>query len=239
LLTNEYGEILKITSTNTEGQFRFTDVPSDTKLFLRLETASGKSVNAFVRNIGVSNSGKENSLYVENVYFDFDHYVIRPEAAQVLLELAEYLKANRGAQVEIYAFADDRGSSAYNFELTHKRGEAVVTYLKKHGVDETSLAIIPKGRQKINLTTNEIQRQYNRRAEFYINGVRETFTPLVKTYILKKEAEWNVIARVTGIPKDELKALNGTDAETVKAFQPIRVPLNAKSVSAELFFVGI
>ena len=239
LLTNEYGDILKITSTNEAGQFRFTDVPSGTRLFLRLENISGGNVNAFARNISLMASENQGSLYVENVYFDFDHYVIRPEAAQVLGDLAEYLKSNPGAQVEIYAFADDRGSIPYNFELTQKRGEAVVSFLTKYGVDETSLAIIPKGRQSMKLSATEIQRQYNRRAEFYINGVRASFTPLVKTYILKKETDWEQIARLTGIPKPELQNLNNTDSERVKAFQPIRVPLNAAEISDELFFVGI
>ena len=239
LLTNEYGEILKITSTNENGQFRFTDVPGDTRLFLRLESSSGRSVNAFVKNIQTMGSDKKNGLYVENVYFDFDHYVIRPEATQVLAELASFLKSNPGAQVEIYAFADDRGSDAYNFELTQKRGEAVVAYLTNHGVDATSLAIIPKGKQSIRLSATEIQRQYNRRAEFYINGVRETLTSSVKTYIVKKEADWGMIAKLTGVSKEELKSLNGTESEFVKAFQPIRLPLEAKTISEELFFVGI
>jgi outer membrane protein OmpA-like peptidoglycan-associated protein/tetratricopeptide (TPR) repeat protein len=239
LLTNEYGEILKITSTNESGQFRFTDVPGDTKLFLRLESTSGRRVNAFVKNIQTRDSDKKNGLYVENVYFDFDHYVIRPEATQVLTELASFLKSNPGAQVEIHAFADDRGSSAYNFELTQKRGEAVVAFLTKSGVDETSLAIIPKGKQVMKRAANEIQRQYNRRAEFIINGVKEAITSSVKTYIVKKEADWTMIATLTGIPKEELKNLNGAQTDVVKAFQPIRLPLEAKTISEEVFFVGI
>lgn len=239
LLTNEFGEILKITSTNEQGHFRFTGVHGDGELFLRLESQAGRTVNAFVKNIYMMGSDKQNSLYVENVYFDFDHYIIRPEAAQVLSQLAEYLKANPGAQVEIYAFADDRGSNAYNFELTQKRGQAVVSFLTKYGVDETSLAIIPKGRQIIRRSANEIQRQYNRRAEFYINGVRETFDNTIKTYIIKKEADWNLISKLTGIPREELQALNGSHTDIVKAFQPIRLPMNAKSISEELFFVGI
>ena len=239
LLTNEHGEILKITTTNAEGRFRFTDVPGDVQLYLRLENGSGRSVNAFVKDIEKLGSNQPNALYVENVYFDFDHYIIRPEAQQVLSELATYLKSNPGAQVEIYAFADDRGSSAYNFELTQKRGEAVVSYLTKCGVDEMSLAIIPKGRQNIRVSATEIQRQYNRRAEFYINGVKENFTPSVKTYILKREADWTQIAKLTGIPAEELKTLNGSATKIVKAYQPIRLPMNAKSISEELFFVGI
>ena len=239
LLTNEYGEILKITSTNEHGRFRFTDVPGDTKLFLRLENPSGGSINAFVQNIQLMGSDEKSALYVENVYFDFDHYVIRPEAAQVLGELAAYLLSNTGAQVEINAFADDRGSNAYNFELTQKRGEAVVAYLAKQGVDATSLAIIPKGKQQMKRAASEIQRQYNRRAEFYINGVKETFTPTVKTYILKKGADWTLISKLTGISKEELKNLNDSETDMVKAFQPIRVPMHAGSVPEDLFFVGI
>lgn len=239
LLTNEYGEILKITNTNDEGNFRFTDVQPGTRLFLRLEKSDGARANAHVRNVHTLGSESKNTHYVENVYFDFDHYVIRPEAAQVLGELAAYLKSNPGIQVEIHAFADDRGSNAYNFELTQKRGESVVAYLTKHGVDETSLAILPKGKEKIQFATNEIQRQFNRRAEFYINGVRGDISPSVKTYILKKEADWNFISKITGVAEDELKSLNGSQTDAIRAYQPIRLPITAKTISEELFFVGI
>lgn len=239
LLTNEYGDILKITSTNQEGYFRFTGVPGGAQLFVRIENDGGREAHALIREMKSMGSDKENSLYVENVYFDFDHYIIRPEAAKVLRELADFLKSNEGAQVEIYAFADDRGSSGYNFELTQKRGEAVAAFLEKHGVDATSLAIIPKGKEKMHLSASEIQRQFNRRAEFYINGVTESFTPSVKTYILRKEADWTHISRVTGVSREQLQELNGANTDIVKAFQPVRVPISAKSISEDLFFVGI
>ncbi len=242
LLTDENGDILKITSTNELGQFRFTDVPPDKRLFLRLERSSDRKANAFVKNIQVTGSSKKNSLYVEKVYFDFDHYIIRPEAAQVLTDLADYLKSHAGAQVEIHAFADDRGSSAYNFELTQKRGEAVASFLTNQGVDETSLAIIPRGKQPIKRSVSEAQRQYNRRAEFYINGTHETFSPCVRTFILKKDSDWSLISKLTGIPKEELKNLNGlglTKEEVLTAFQPIRLPVSAKEISDDLFFTGI
>lgn len=239
LLTNEYGDILKMTNTNEEGHFRFTDVPAGTPLFLRLENSSGKSVNAFVTNLETNAWQPESTNYVENVYFDFDQSAIRPEATQVLKELAHYLKLNPTSQVEIYAFADDRGSDAYNFDLTQKRGEAIVAFLKGLGVDETSLAIIPKGKQRVHITGDEVQRQYNRRAEFYINGEKNGLTSAAKTYVLKREADWSLISRLTGVAEDELKALNGARSQKVKAFQPIRVPINSHPISDELFLVGI
>lgn len=239
LLTNKYGEILKITITNENGQFRFTDVPGDCELFLRMVDQPGRPVKGFVKDIKMLGSDAHNALYVENIYFDFDHYTIRPEAAQVLDQLAAYLKSNPGAQVEVFAYADDRGSNAYNFELTQKRGQAVVSYLTKYGVDETSLAIVPRGKQNMAQAANEVQRQFNRRAEFYINGVKETFSKGIKTYIIKKEADWTLISKLTGISQEELRTLNGSETNTVKAFQPVRLPLNANIISAELFFAGI
>lgn len=240
LLTDENGEILKITSTNRSGQFRFTDIAATGPLFLRLETSStNSSARAVVRNLQTMGSEKQSLLYVENVYFDFDHYVIRPEACQVLTELADFLKANPGAQVEIHAFADDRGSIPYNFELTQKRGQAVAAYLTRHGVDETSLAIIPKGKTAMTNSVSEAQRQYNRRAEFYINGISETFSPSVKTFIAKKNADWQMISKLTGIPVTELKALNGTQEDRVRAFQPVRLPIDAMRIPEPLFFAGI
>jgi len=239
LLADEYGEILKITHTNQAGRFRFTGLTAGSRLFLRIENASANHVYAQAKRLVTHGSDQQHSLYVENVYFDFDHYVIRPEAAQVLTELADYLKSNPGSQVEIYAFADDRGSSAYNLELTEKRGQAVAAFLTKSGVDATSLAIIPKGRQTTRTATNEIQRQFNRRAEFLINGVSESINAATKTYILKKEADWAQLSRLTGVSREELKYLNGAQSDIVKAYQPVRVPMRATAISEELFFAGI
>src|SRR5690606_38987859 len=96
-LTNEYGDIIKMTSTNEHGHFRFTDVNVEDKLFLRLQTATAGGHHAFVRNLQMMGSDKMNMRYVENVYFDFDQYTIRPEARKVLTELAGFLKASPGA----------------------------------------------------------------------------------------------------------------------------------------------
>lgn len=171
LLTNEHDDILKITSTNEAGHFRFTEVASDARIFLRLDRASAarSETNAVVRDMNISGSTGPNSFHPENVFFDFDDFAIRPDAADVLKALASYLMSNPNAQVEIHAFADDRGSSAYNFELTQKRGEAVATFLSKLGVDETSLVIIPKGKQFTHTAPNEEERQFNRRATIRIN----------------------------------------------------------------------
>ena len=93
-----------------------------------------------------------------------------------------------------------------------------------------------KGKQEQREVDVELQRQYNRRVEFYLNGNADAFAETSRTYILKKKSDWAALAQVTGVSKEELKILNGATAEDVFAFQPVRVPLRVKLKSNDLFF---
>jgi hypothetical protein len=62
----------------------------------------------------------------------------------------------------------------------------------------------------------------------------------VKTYILKKSTDWDVLSNLTGISIQELRKLNGSESEAaLSAFQPVRLPLSSEQMSEELFFTGI
>ena len=60
-----------------------------------------------------------------------------------------------------------------------------------------------------------------------------------RTYILKKSLDWATLSKLTGITKEELKALNGASEEQLKAFQPVRIPVRARAVSPEVFFIRL
>ena len=235
LLVSKTGEILKITRTNDDGKFRFTGVSSG-EVYLRIEKiADGKTLPR-VSHLSVVTSAENEFAQLENIYFDFDHYGIRPEARRVLDELADYLKNNPGAQLEIFAFADDRGTNEYNFKLTQKRGQSVADYLTKKGVDQTGLALSAKGKVVPKEVDLDLQRQYNRRVEFYLYGSRG-FRETAKTFILRKRTDWKTLSAVTGISDVVLKELNGVvDNEPLKAFQPVRLPVSAKTVPGDYFF---
>lgn len=238
LLTDSLGEVMKITRSNEHGKFRFTDVLATQELYLRTEkNADDDTVKPVIADLEITGTAAREVVHFENVYFDFDHYTLRPEATRVLDALAQHLIAHPGLQVEIFAFADDRGTNQYNLRLTQKRGQSVVDYLAQKGVDQTGLAITAKGKQEQQPVALELQRQYNRRVEFYLNGDGSAFQETARTYILRKKLDWAALAQATGIPKEELKALNGATTDELNAFQPVRVPLRAKSISEELFFI--
>jgi outer membrane protein OmpA-like peptidoglycan-associated protein/tetratricopeptide (TPR) repeat protein len=239
MLTDSLGEVLKITGSNGAGKFRFTGVSSDQPLYLRLEKQPERDgLLPVVVGLKIEAAAVEENLPVENVYFDFNHYDIRPEASRALNALADLLIRTPGAQVEVYAFADDRGSNAYNLQLTQKRGQAVVDYLRKQGVDETGLVVIAKGKQLPQETDTELQRQYNRRVEFLLNGRGQSMLESVKTYIVRKPSTWSALAGITGVDKNTLKILNGALSDDVQAFQPVRVPERGAKIPADLFFIG-
>lgn len=236
VLTDQLGEVLKITRTNEEGRFKFTDVRGDGEFYIRTEPLVLNEV-PIVTNLSVAGNSEQKVIHVENIYFDFDHYRLRPEAIKVLDELAAHLIKNRGVQLEIFAFADDRGTSEYNLKLTQKRGQSVADYLSSKGVDQTSIAITAKGKQAPRQVDVDLQRQYDRRVEFYLNGNSDVaLKESARTYILKKESDWATVSKITGISKDVLKAVNGATEEHLKAFQPVRIPKSEKPVSSDLFF---
>jgi outer membrane protein OmpA-like peptidoglycan-associated protein len=169
VVMNEQGEVLKMTSTNESGVFRLGNLPGNENLYLRYQDANAKAKPG-VNDLIVGADGHDTFTF-DNIYFDTDHYDLRIEAREVLNKLGDFLKLIPDSQVEIFAYADDRGTNEYNLQLSRKRGEVVRKYLGSVGVDETSISIVAKGRQtEDESVVNEEKRQFNRRVEFYISG---------------------------------------------------------------------
>lgn len=238
LLLNKLGEVIKSSTTNDAGVFKFTNIQPTENQYLRLENSPSRpSEKPIIRDLRITATENDNSASLESIYFDFDHSVLRPEAKQVLNDLATFLKNAPSLQVELYAYADDLGTHEYNMRLSEKRGQAVLNYLAAKGVDNTALAVVAKGRQESPSTDVQIQRQLSRRVEFYLNGEQLALEVSVRTYILKMESNWAFLSKSTGIGIENLKKLNGAIQEEPHLFQPIRIPTTAKEISDELFFV--
>ncbi len=91
------------------------------------------------------------------------------------VKLSEYLKKNPTAVIEIGAFADSKGSAAFNQALTEKRANVAYDFLvNKLGVNPKQLKAVGYGEEnpitfnKINGNWEEESKKYNRRIEFHI-----------------------------------------------------------------------
>ena len=115
-------------------------------------------------------------LNLEPIYFDFDRYNIRPDAA---IELAKILAAMREYPeliIHIESHTDSRGNDAYNEALSEKRAQSTLEWLVDQGIDRSRLSA--KGYGEYQLTNQcsngvectEEEHQLNRRSMFLIQN---------------------------------------------------------------------
>lgn len=121
------------------------------------------------KDTDVTNPVLSDTLEIRNVYFDFDKYDVKAEYQQNLNELAQFMKDNPGAKIEIGGHTDYVGTDDYNYLLSGRRAKAVKDYLVAKGVKQDKIETVKYGESKpiASNSTNET-RKYNRRAEFRV-----------------------------------------------------------------------
>ncbi|MCS7004529.1 MAG: OmpA family protein [Cytophagales bacterium] len=104
-------------------------------------------------------------IVLENIYYDFDDYKIRPDAAAELDKLVAFMQANPSIKVELGSHTDARGSDAYNLRLSTLRAKAAVEYIVSKGISIERIVAKGYGETKLlipNAQTEE-EHQLNRR----------------------------------------------------------------------------
>jgi peptidoglycan-associated lipoprotein len=108
-------------------------------------------------------------LIDEDIYFDFDQAVIRPDAQEVLRRNAEFLRENPGVSVVIEGHCDERGTSEYNLALGERRALASKAFLMNLGISSSRLSTISYGEERpVDPGSNEEAWARNRRAHFVL-----------------------------------------------------------------------
>jgi peptidoglycan-associated lipoprotein len=106
-----------------------------------------------------------------SVYFDFDSYVIRPDARPLIDGHANNLKQHPETRVRIAGHADERGSREYNLALGQKRANAVRQALTLLGARDAQIEAVSLGEERPACTeASESCYAQNRRGEFLYPG---------------------------------------------------------------------
>jgi OmpA-OmpF porin, OOP family len=106
---------------------------------------------------------------LNNVFFDFDKWDLRPESFIELNRVVKLLAENPSIEIEMSAHTDSRGSDEYNFKLSDNRARSVMEYIISKGIDQSRITSHGYGETKP-VATNDTDegRQLNRRVEFKI-----------------------------------------------------------------------
>jgi OmpA-OmpF porin, OOP family len=119
--------------------------------------------------IKVSPIAENVTVVMNNVFFDFDKSIIKPESFPELDRVISLMKTRKDMQIEVAGHTDSMGPEWYNQALSKRRAEAIVAYLSAHGIDLNRLKAVYYGESKP-VESNETPegRSKNRRVEFKI-----------------------------------------------------------------------
>ncbi|QHN05483.1 OmpA family protein [Granulicella sp. WH15] len=121
---------------------------------------------------GAGDMGSDAAFHaaVQDVFFDYDSYDLRPDAQTNAAQASAYLVAHPNIKIIIGGYCDSRGSAEYNLALGENRANAAKTALVNAGVAPGRIRVVSYGKEKQFCTEeNESCWQENRRAQFSLD----------------------------------------------------------------------
>lgn len=112
---------------------------------------------------------EKSKAVLQDVHFAFDSAELDELARQILLQNAQWLKANPEVKIQIEGHCDERGTEEYNLALGERRAKSVRDYLISLGISSSRISIISYGESMpLDPGHNEEAWAKNRRAHFVI-----------------------------------------------------------------------
>jgi outer membrane protein OmpA-like peptidoglycan-associated protein len=176
--------------TTDDGHFKFRlapNVPYELQAVLAGRMAEKRIVNTsgmasgttLTEDFHLLRAEVDVRFALENIYFDYDMWDIRPDAAVELDKLVRIIEANPNLTFELGAHTDSRGGDLYNLVLSDARARSAEDYLIRSGVDPQRLTAKGFGEEILvngcadGVPCSEEQHQANRRVEVRISSVKE------------------------------------------------------------------
>jgi peptidoglycan-associated lipoprotein len=116
---------------------------------------------------------KNKEITLDNIYYDYNKWDIRPDAEPTLMKLAETLAENPTIKIQLSSHTDCRGKDDYNATLSQKRAESAVNFLISKGIASERLVAKGYGESQPAVVCDcakctEDQHQANRRTTFKV-----------------------------------------------------------------------
>jgi outer membrane protein OmpA-like peptidoglycan-associated protein len=183
VITDAQDEFVGTHTTDATGKYAFAIKPEQD---YRLRV--GKD-NFFKQSARISTKGRPSGVIrtdfklfplvvdqvvrLDNIFYDYNKWNIRPDAAAELDKLVATLLDNPTVTIELSSHTDCRGKDAYNMNLSEKRAKSAVDYIISKGVPKANVTSKGYGESKPSedcdcTKCTEDQHQKNRRTEFKV-----------------------------------------------------------------------
>ena len=114
---------------------------------------------------------KEEKSPLDDIFFDFDQYLLTEGAQNILQKNAEWLRSHPQARILIEGHCDERGTVEYNLALGERRAQSVKDYLSNLGISSDRISMISYGKEKpFVVGYSEESWAQNRRAHFLLQS---------------------------------------------------------------------
>jgi len=100
------------------------------------------------------------------VFFDLDDTRVTPDARAILAQAAHDAEAGQAVSIQVVGHADTSGSDDYNYALSQRRADAVVSELANMGVNRGAMDAMARGESDLLVPTADgVKEAQNRRVE--------------------------------------------------------------------------
>ena len=119
-------------------------------------------------------------ITLKDIYYDYDKYYIRPDAAKVLDKVVNLMNQYPSLEVELASHTDCRGNNQYNQTLSQNRATSAVKYIVSKGIESRRLVAAGYGETQLKnecadgVKCSETQHQENRRTEIRVTRFEES-----------------------------------------------------------------
>ncbi len=137
--------------------------------------------------------GNEVLVNIDRIYFDFNKWNIRKDAAEELAKVIEVMNKYPEMKIHATSHTDSRGTKSYNQKLSKLRAMSTIKYLVTKGINPNRLTSEGMGEAKlVNNCSDGVQctrkeHQLNRRTEFSV--VKKLKDDEVKEEGVKKDTD--------------------------------------------------
>jgi len=185
-LRDEAGNVVETVTADSSGSHTFASTLCDMPYvlfatnagFLNAElpvrTANDIDQPALVVDLNLPAQFVSNKVNINTIYFDFDKFNIRADAAKELDKVVQVMNEYPDLLIEAGSHTDSRGKDKYNMKLSEKRAKATADYIVSKGIDASRITYQGYGEtQLVNGCSNGVkctreEHQLNRRTEFKI-----------------------------------------------------------------------
>jgi outer membrane protein OmpA-like peptidoglycan-associated protein len=183
LINKKSGET-KTAVSDANGKYRFEKLDIDCDYELRTKkTDCGEPIEPFNTKgiVGTKNITmdipllcKNDVIEIENIYYDYKKFDIRPDAALELDKIVVILNKYPNMRIELRSHTDSRGNDNFNLKLSDDRANSAALYIISKGIDSKRIVAKGYGEQELinkcknGVKCDEKEHEENRRTEFKI-----------------------------------------------------------------------